>query len=456
MPRASTLLQFLIVFIGGFNFALPSYGWATPIQVVHGVFLNYALLIIYSAALFTTGKARLIRVNGMAFQFAMLIACLSLLGVVSAGINQYATSDFGRALKLLLFSAYFLLVVHWSRSRGSTFFLRAYLIGIAAASAINIYYSVTATDVEKGLGYLPMLISRNGAGGLSALAVPFGAWLMISRRTRGDAAVAITASLIGIGATAISFSKTAMTIGLCGIIAWLFVLTNSLVTRRSRRIGWTCLAVLLLAVIASPQSAQGSDLITLVSRLVQAKFGGLNLGDKYSLGARYMYLWGVSEVLVEHPLVGVSYSGFYDAITRTPSYRTGQMADEDPEAGARGESNPHNSFLFYAATNGLPGLVIVSLLFVVSLHQLFRSLASYGLSGRAIWACLALAYVLYGITLPTLFDTEVLYLPAAVAMAQVAEQRALKSSQFRASHRLASQPTHAITPSLVSHDGHFA
>jgi O-antigen ligase len=355
-------------------------------------------------------------------------------------------------LKLFLFSAYFLLVVHWSRSRGSTFFLRVYLAGIAAASTINIYYSVTATDIEKGFGYLPMLLSRNGAGGLSALAVPFGAWLITSRRARSDAPVAIAASLIGIGATAISFSKTAMTIGLCGIIAWLFVLTSSLVTRRSRRIGWTSLAVLLVAAIASPQSTQVSDVINNVTRSVQAKFAGLDLSDKYSVGARYMYLWGVSEVLLEHPLVGVSYSGFYDAITRTPSYRTGQMADEDPEAGASGQSNPHNSFLFYAATNGFPGLVIVSLLFVVFLHQLFRSLTGYGLSGRAIWACLALAYVLYGFTLPTLFDTEVLYLPAAVAMAQVAEQRALKSGQLRAAHRLASQRTAATT----SNDGHFA
>jgi O-antigen ligase len=457
MSQIAVLLQFLIVFIGGFNFALPDYRWATPIQVVHGVFVNYALLVIYVLVLFLAGRSRRLATTTTAFGFAMLIVGLGVLGVVSAGINEYALNDVFRALKLFVLAAYFLLAVHWSRSRGTTFFLRTYLAGIATAGVINIYFSVL-DPYEIVVGSLPVLRSQNGAGGLLALGISLGAWLMISRQTREDAYVAVASSLVGLCAVAISYSKTSMTIGLCGVIAWLFVLTSSVTTRRSRRIAWTSLAVLLIAGAFAAATERGSSRIVLLGRSVQNKFGYLDLNNKYSLGARYMYIWGVWEVLGEHPLFGVGYSGFYDAITHTQLYRAGLMIDEDPEAGARGQSNPHNSFLFYAASNGFPGLMIVLALFMVSLREMWHCLARRGLSGAGIWACLALAYFVYGVTLPTLFDTEVLYLATAVAISQVMRRRAYESEILRAALRaprsvLASTAAVQPTPST---DGQLA
>ncbi len=58
------------------------------------------------------------------------------------------------------------------------------------------------------------------------------------------------------------------------------------------------------------------------------------------------------------------------------------------------------------------------------LRELWRSLARFGVTGRGVWASIALAYFVYGMTLPTMFNTEVLYLSAAVAVRHAVGRRA--------------------------------
>ncbi len=426
MSRIASITAVLILFIGGYNFALPEYGLGTPIQLVHGVYLNSALIIAYAffvslGAPVSQGLTR----DSSARRYAALIACLGCAGIISAGVSPYSLLDVGQAMRLYVWSVFVLFVVHWSRARGQTFVLRWYLLGIAAGGVVNIYYSFIDPDLI--IGVLPMLRARNGAGGLLGIAVVLGAWLMLLRRTPTDTAVAIAVSLIGASAAAMSFSKTALIIASCGIGAWCFALASTLTVRR--------LAILALAGITGivgastfvATSNKTKVYVASVERAIAIKISGAGL-DSYSDNARYMYFWGVMDVLSKHPLAGVSYRGFYDAITHTPTYETGMMVEENPEAGLRGDSNPHNSFLYYAAANGVSGLILVCALFGIFLRTLWQSLVSRGWPGRGLWVCAAAAYFVYGMTLPTLFDTEVMYLPAAVAIALVVKERAARGS----------------------------
>lgn len=88
-----------------------------------------------------------------------------------------------------------------------------------------------------------------------------------------------------------------------------------------------------------------------------------------------------------------------------------------------GKSNPHNSFLYYASANGLPGLFLTIVLFLSVLRAFWRSLSGHGVPGRVIWGCLAGAYFVYGMAVPSLFNTAILYVPTAVAVALTSQAR---------------------------------
>ncbi len=423
-------MAFLILFVGGFNMALPDIGWGTPVQLFHGVFIDNVVLSIYLLLLATLGTfGKILRDKG-ALRFAGTVALLGSLGIISAGVNAQAANDVGQAARLILFGAFVLAGVHWSQVRGETFVLRSYLSGIAAGGLINIYYSLV--QPKALLGILPVLYSQNGAGGALAIAIGLAALLMLIRQTRGDITVAIGCALIGTVAAAMSFSKTSMTIAACGLVAWIVVLIRTVALRRLRLIETAGLAVLLAGSAYVVRSAESSELTAAVMQAVKTKFANLDVRDDYSLSARYMYFWGVAEVVADHPLTGVSYRGFYNAITNTSTYHIGEMTEEDPEAGRLGQSNPHNSFLYYAAANGIPGLMISGLLFVMFLGYLRGSLEGSGVAGRVVLGCLALAYFIYGMTLPTLFDTPVLYVPAAVAITMASRQRESRVRHARA------------------------
>ena len=127
-------------------------------------------------------------------------------------------------------------------------------------------------------------------------------------------------------------------------------------------------------------------------------------------------------------MFGVSYAGFYDAVIRTRTYQTGQMVNEDRASGLQGVSNPHSSFLYYASANGLPGVLVTTLLFAAFLAVQWRSLGCSGRVGRIVWCWMVMIYLLYGVTLPTLYNTKVMYLPAAAAIGRIAAERARRRS----------------------------
>lgn len=241
---------------------------------------------------------------------------------------------------------------------------------------------------------------------------------MVIRQRRADSVIAIITAAIGLCGAAISYSKLSMLMGLCGLIAWCAVAISQFGSRRSFHIG-SLLAGLAIAVfIGLSQTAAGDEILNSLDKFIGRKVFGVVTVDA-SIQARYGYFPAVMEILANHPICGVGYSGFYDAVTATSLYNTTEMGEEDPEAAALGQSNPHNAFLYYTSANGAPGLVLTIMLFVWFLSALRRSLLPYSAVGVSVWVCLSTAYFINGMTLPTLFNTEVMYLPAAVAFSQL-------------------------------------
>jgi O-antigen ligase len=413
--RMETALAFAIPFIGGYNPTLPNRGWATVVQVVHAVFLDNTLLILYLGALFLApGRSLRVSRRTPVLEFATLVALLAALGLISVGAHPTRANDIGDPLRILLYAAYLIVAVHWSRNRDATFVLRAYLIGIAVGGALNIYYSVT--DPYLVVGFLPALRSRNVAGGFLGMGVCLGAWLMIIGRERRDRVVAVVVSVVGLSASAMSFSKTAMTIAACGAIAWLLIIGRAWLRTPMRAVMLGAAAVLTSTVAVMTPAVRNSVYVESAGVAIGVKFTDLSLEDRGSTQERYQYLWGVLDIATAHPLVGVSYGGFYDAIVRTPTYKSGVMAEEDPDGRLDGTTNPHNTFLFYTSANGVPGLLVSLLIFAAFLWLIWRSLDGNGLAGRVVWAVVAVGYLVYGMTLPNMLATSVLFLPAAAAL----------------------------------------
>ncbi len=424
--RMETALAFAIPFIGGYNPTLPNRGWASAVQVVHAVYIDNALLILYLGAMFLI-PARSLRVSRRSnvFEIASLTALLAALGLISAGVNPNRFGDVGEPLRVLLYSAYLVVAVYWAQTRDATFVLRAYLIGICVGGLLNIYYSTVEPYLI--IGFVPALRSRNVAGGFLGVAVCLSAWLMVVGRRRLDHVVAILSALVGLGASAMSFSKTAMMIAALGALAWFALIVRGFAKVPGRALAFGLVGAAAVAVVAASPAARDSQYVASIGDAIDVKFGNLSLEDRGSTQERYQYLWGVLDIAMEHPLTGVGPGGFYDAIVRTPTYKSGVMAEEDPDGRLDGSTNPHNTFLFYTSANGVPGLIVALLIFGTFLRLVWRTLDGAGVSGRLVWAFIAVGYLVYAMTLPNMLATSVLFLPAAAALSVLLVRHGLSS-----------------------------
>jgi O-antigen ligase len=210
----------------------------------------------------------------------------------------------------------------------------------------------------------------------------------------------------------------------CGIAGWLAVILGTTLQRQTKQRGLVIGAVAVLLVIGLSATPLGEQYVESVREFTDRKFRGIDVHDAHSVGTRYQYFWGVLDIFMAHPLVGVGYTGFYDAVILTPTYLSGFMADEGVGLEAQRLANPHNAFLYYIAGNGVMGLVLGPLIFLQFVLVLRKSLWHHGTHGTILWVCIVTAYFVNAMTLPTLFNTEVLYVAAAVAFVQ---QRAVTS-----------------------------
>ena len=403
-----------ILFLNGWIFALPVTDahlpiWFTPVQVLHGVFVYEALLIVYVWFVVVSRTGYWPSSPRGAQTVGLLIAALGFLGIVSAGINARPLKEYVGSGRYFLLAAYFLSAVYWTRRHGRTFVFRNLLLGIASAGAVTLFYTLVTNSAQ--LGGLPLLLGQNGPGGYLGIGVILGAWLMRERQTVLDGAVAIVCGAIGIVAASISYSKLAMLIAGAGAIAWWFVIARHLNERRARVVRATTMVA--LAVILLGNWTTVWRYVEGVKTFVYYKFVNI---DQESIASRSQYFLITAEILARNPLFGVSYGGFYDAATATEAYKSDRSLKEDAEAGARGESNPHSSFLYYASADGISGLIVPPLLLTGALWTFRKALSGRGVSGNVLWGALAFGYLIFGLTLPTLFNSSVLYLPVAAVI----------------------------------------
>ena len=425
----------LTILPAGFNLAVPGTvdgpAWAVAFEVFHGVFIhNVATMLWLFIALMmvikNTGALR-ITISADARRYAGLIAFLGVLGFVStiANVARFSTwPDLGETGRSFLFSFYFLLMSYWTSKHGPCFILRWFLGGIAIGGIVNIYFSVT--QPYNFVGVLPFLYNRNGAGGIIALGIALSAWMWTLRDERSitDRVVPIAASLVAIVAVAMSFSKTSMIIGICGVLIWLVVLNESLLKMTRIWYGFALLVAAGAMFIAVPTGVL-STILDSVNESVQNKFSeGLTPAENRSVSDRLSYYVATADILLDNPvnpLLGVGYSGFLPSVIKTKAYREGLAEQEDLTVGKA--ANPHNSFLYYAIANGVPGLVVVVSLYLMFAKAVFGSVRGPRWLAYSVAAGIAFVYLLYGNALPSLFKTEVMYLPAAAAISARARPR---------------------------------
>jgi hypothetical protein len=99
-------------------------------------------------------------------------------------------------------------------------------------------------------------------------------------------------------------------------------------------------------------------------------------------------------------------------MTATDVYRSGLAAEEESVV----DANPHASFLWYTTAGGIPGGLSALLVFVLLLNSMRVGLVSaLGRPGFMFFALVALPYLVIGLTVPYLFNSNILIAPAAIA-----------------------------------------
>jgi len=419
LKKVDCFFVFLILFFNGWNYGLPVTDmtvpwWATHKQIFHGIYLYEFLFIIYLCFLlikkkgfFSLPRHKEVRI------ISFLLMSIGFWGMLSNGVNIQPLKEFGEACRFFLLATFFLMNVNWAKKYGPNFIFRTFLLGIAASGVINLYFSYSFCRME--LGGLPFLLGQNGPGGFLGLSVILSALLMLERKSLLDALVAILSCVTGLAAASISYSKLSMIMAGSGLLMWFFVILNSLSIPRTRKwiIAGLCISLIVIFINRGPLI----NYIQGVKTFIDYKFSSLS--DNRSVESRWQYFYIVTEIMAEHPIFGVGYGGFHKAAIQTEAYKSEKSAEEDSEVGEKGESNPHNSFLYYGSANGLLSLVLCVFLFVISMRIFFVTLSLSFISNiqsRFVWFCIVIGYFIYGSTLPTLFNTSVLILPTAAAL----------------------------------------
>ena len=423
-----SILAALTIMPTGFNLALPGSAvggwWTEALEVFHGVFVNDVMTFLWMAVAVALAAAGMLRpiLTAEAKRYSALIAFLGVVGLISTITNSFRYSawiDLGEVARLFVSAFYFLLMFHWAAKYGPGYVMAWFLGGIGFGGLINIYFSITAPT--NTVGILPFLYNRNGAGGILALSIALAAWAWLV--SGDDATIGRLASgfaaMVGVVAVALSFSKTSMVIGSLGVVAWMFALRLSPWAVLRSRAGKVLVLAAVVGMLMMP-AGRISSVWTSIKESVASKFTDvLSPEVNASVRDRLGYYAAVWEIVSTDPInavFGVGFSGFYPAVIQTQAFAQG-FVDEEPGAGKL--ANPHNSYLYYIAELGLTGFGVIAALYWLFVRAVFRSVRDTTPLARAVSVGVALAYLLYASALPSLFKTEVLYLPAAVAMAAV-------------------------------------
>lgn len=414
MSKTTLIAASLIVGIFGWLLALPNAPdfdipyLATRIEVMHGVHLNELLFIVYMLLLSLSGSIWRISAFPNIMHYAALIMSLGVFGIISSVLNMAEIMDLFEALRFFLLALFFIVLVFWIREIGANVILRILLIGATLGAVVNLYY--TYKYQTRMFGVLPVLFGQNGPGGAIGICVCLSAWLILLRKNNIDIIVALSNLIVGVYTAILSYSKIGQLITILGLISWVTIIILTNIREARKKIGFTFIYFILVSLFYITQTDVGRQYLE-SSKLLTSKIIDEKIADPINDDMRIMFYDSVFSIVADNPVIGVSYSGFAKAFTSHSSDTYGKIFDTS--------LNPHNSFLYYISANGLPAAPVVAMLFLWFIYVLFNSLKYYGIKGVVVWASLVFAYILYGNTLPSLFNTWVLYLPAAIAFSQV-------------------------------------
>lgn len=316
--------------------------------------------------------------------------------------------DLGRTFRLLLNAALLFAIVRWTRQTGE-FPLAMLILGFFIGTIINLVLSFQDPLIVLET---MRLSGQNTPGVAMGVAIHLSAWLFFRAGHYKLQAFAVFTTLVFAFGCSISYSRIGWFAGGLGLIAWVYILVVVRPRERSQRrhlrkvrvVLVPALAFALVSLLSSPIGQEG---LQWIQTLAQQKFS--NQGDSDT--TRWAYVTGTAEILSRYPF-GVGYSGFFDAMTATDTYRSGNAAEEDSLV----EANPHAAFLWYTTAGGIPGGLIALLVFVMLLNSMrFGLVSAMGRPGLVLFALVALPYVVIGLTVTYVFNSIILIAPAAIA-----------------------------------------
>lgn len=384
--------------------------WATKIGVGN-VLLHELLFLVWIAIYGSRFVLRCLLNDSIPTRQAALwlIALAVWCGVISLA-TPLPLQDLGRSLRLVLNAVLLFAVVRWVRQMGN-FPLLMLILGFFAGTIINLVISflhpLIVNDVMR-------LSGQNTPGVAMAIAIHLSAWLFFRTSSRAVQAFAVITALVCALGSGISYSRIGWICSALGLLVWTYMLvaarprerSERLRLKKTRRVWVPLLALGLAALLTLPPAQEG---LQWIQTLIAQKLGP-DSGTEESNVNRAYYFVVVGEILSKQPW-GVGYSGFFDAITATDIYRSGQMVTEEDF-----DANPHSAFLYYASAGGIPGGVIIIAVFVMLLNSMrFGLVSSLGPPGMAFFALAAPAFLLIGLTVPYLVNSIILIAPAAIA-----------------------------------------
>lgn len=418
--KFNPICPFVILAVGGWRFCLPIHDsvpyWLAPIQVVYGIFIHEFILIAYlMLRSYSWEKRDFYQPDHI---IDIICKCLVGLAVWCAIIGFFGPRPFMDAAesgRIILLVILLIVVTQWA-VKNPVFVLRAFLIGLVASTCVNLFSTFRGDTMM--IGVLPTLMGQNGPGTSMGIAVCLSAWLALISKKRMDIIFALVGSLACCMGAGISYSKIGMGTAWLGICCM-----TAVILFKSRRTGGCFLrrvAILVCAAISIYMgTTHGVAVVESLKNFIYLKSSSLELTldqsqQSASNQARTAYYIGVGEIMLAHPQ-GVGYSGFYDAFTSTDTYnRNGYATNEDQDAGAAGESNPHSTLLYYSSAGGFIGGGICLVIFFLLWLAMFRGLKPFGIVGMFVGTFTGLAFLVAFLTVPTILNTELMFIPAAV------------------------------------------
>jgi hypothetical protein len=431
LGRFERPLVALILFYAAVVFCLPvphseeiatAYPWWAKRIAVGNIQLHEVLMLGWLALYGRRFALRALLNVGMPTRQAAiwLIAMALWCGLISLSAPLPGL-DLGRTFRLLLNAVLMLAVVRWTRQTGN-FPLSMLVLGFFTGTIINLVLSFQYPLIVYGT---MRLSGQNTPGVAMGIAIHLSAWLFFRACRRTMQVFAVASAMVFAFGCAISYSRIGWFGGGLGMIAWAYVLIaaapSGLIQRErlkeARRVLAPIFAFALVSLLTVPLGQDGVDWI---KTLAEQKFSNADDSDT----TRWAYVIGTAEILSRQPL-GVGYSGFFDAMTTTEIYRSGQAGEEDSPV----EANPHATFLWYFTAGGIPGGAMALMVFVMLLNSTRRGLISaMGRAGMILFLLAAPSFLLIGLTVPYLFNSIILVVPAAIAAGWGWTQRAKQTA----------------------------